>query len=360
MIMSYRKWFIITISLGLFFAALVVAANFTVDHHAVRLSLFSGSGEISQSVFPDGINQQMFNAELIFRNPQKYDSFLFGSSRTAVIPVKKLPGGRFYNMSYAAGSLEQHLAIIRAMLQKGVPIKNVIIGLDDFSFKPVAATEKYLIRMMHPDAGGPGRVQLFFMYFFRKPSIQELSLWKDRVVLNKMKGRFIIGPDGLNLGWREKDEIIQKLGNPIFDDTLRKYQPEIYNSRKVDEGFRDIAKLIALAQEKHFSLIFFINPLYEQKYISNAESLFFVKERLAALTDYYDFSGFNSVTTDPMNYYEESHYRFRVGYMIAARLFGLQSFPVPADFGLLVTRQNVERHLNHQRRDLKNILRPIT
>ena len=57
-----------------------------------------------------------------------------------------------------------------------------------------------------------------------------------------------------------------------------------------------------------------------------------------------------------MNYYEESHYRFRVGYMIASRLFGLQSFPVPADFGLLVTRQNVERHLNHQRRDLKKYL----
>ena len=90
----------------------------------------------------------------------------------------------------------------------------------------------------HPDdapqtLAEPGKGTTIFYVFFPQPSIQELSLWKDRVVLNKMKGRFIIGPDGLNLGWREKDEIIQKLGNPIFDDTLEKYQPEIYDSGKL-------------------------------------------------------------------------------------------------------------------------------
>ena len=116
--MNYLKWLITTLSLMLIFAVIVVAVNFYVDHHAVRLSLFSGNKEINQTVFPDGINQHTFNPEVIFRNPEKFDSFLFGSSRTAQIDVAKISGGRFYNMSYSLGLPHQHLAIIKALLKR--------------------------------------------------------------------------------------------------------------------------------------------------------------------------------------------------------------------------------------------------
>ena len=61
----------------------------------------------------------MFNPELIFRSPKRFDSFLFGSSRVGVIDVNKIPAGKFYNMSYSVGMLSQHLAILKAFVQKG-------------------------------------------------------------------------------------------------------------------------------------------------------------------------------------------------------------------------------------------------
>lgn len=355
--MTHKKWLLTTLLLTLMFAVGVVAANFYVDHHAVRLSLFSGNKEINQTVYPDGINQHIFNPEYIFRNPGKFDSFLFGSSRTSQIDVGKISEGRFYNMSYNLGMPAHHLAILKAFLKKGIKIKTVVIGLDDFCFNlSPLERQRHLISIMHPDAGGPGRTEIFIMYFFRKPERKELSQWKDRVLLGKMKGRFILNSNGLMLGWSDKDQIIEQTGKPIFNYTVSKYKPQIYNQKDMNDTFMVIEELIRLAREHQFTLTFFINPFYAQKYINDAEPLFIVKERLANLTDYYDFSGFNSVTMSDTNYLEESHYRFRVGDMITSRLFG-KGKNVPDDFGALVTRQNVASHLKKQKNELQQYLK---
>ena len=358
--MSYLKWLITTLSLILIFAALIVAVNFYVDHHGVRLSLFS-SGENSnqnQNIYPDGINQHMFNPELIFHNPEKFDSFLFGSSRTSVIHVEKIPDGRFYNMSYSLGLPTQHLAILKAFVNRGIKIKHVIIGLDEIAFAmPPAATQKHLVRIMHPDTGGPGRLEIFGMYFFRKPELEELGRWQDRVIRGKMSGRIIMTPQGVNLVWLEKDRIIENAAKPAFYFNAGPYKPVIYSPEEMDKAFKAIGALVALAQAHHFQLTFFISPIYAQLYLNNAEALLTAKARLAQMTDYYDFSGFNSVTTNPVNYYEEVHYRYRVGDMIIERIFGGSVAALPEDFGSLVTKHSIGQHLEKQKRELEQYLK---
>jgi len=358
--MSYLKWLITTFSLVLFFAALIVAVNFYVDHHGVRLSLFSDGISIHQSqvTYPDGINQHMFNPELIFRNSEKFDSFLFGSSRTSVIHVEKIPDGRFYNMSYSLGLPTQHLAILKAFAARRIKIKHVVIGLDEIAFAmPAAATQKHLVRIMHPDIDGPDRLEIFGMYFFRKPELEELGRWHDRVRLGKTNGRVITNPQGVNLGWLEKDQLIEKAARPIFHFTADQYKPVTYGPKEMDKAFKSIEELVALAQAHHFQLTFFISPIYSQLYLNNAEALLTAKVRLAQITDYYDFSGLNSVTTNPVNYYEEQHYRYRVGDMIIERIFGVDVAALPKDFGSLVTKQNVGQHLEKQKRELEQYLK---
>lgn len=72
----------------------------------------------------------------------------------------------------------------------------------------------------------------------------------------------------------------------------------------------------------------------------------------------YDFSGFNSITTeaipqvsskpDMQYYWETSHYRVNVGQMILARLFGRHD-GVPEDFGIELTPSTLARHQAAQR-----------
>ena len=338
-------------------SALVVGLNLIVDHHAVRLSLFSGKKKFQQTVYPLAINQHIFNPEYVFRRPGEFDSFLFGSSRTSQIDVSKIPAGKFYNMSYSVGLPAQHLAILKAFLKKGMKIKYVVIGLDDFCFnrsRPEA--ENNLIRIMHPEAEGPGRLKIFFTYFFRKPERLELSLWKKRVFRQDLKAAFPLSHEGLVLGWSDRDRLIEQTGKPDFEYRINKYEPLVYNEKKFDDAFRAIEELIHLAQDHDFKIIFFINPLYDQIYINNAQPLFAAKRRLANLTDYYDFSGFNTITTNPLNYYDRSHYRFGVGRMITDRIFG-DDKNTPDGFGILVTRKNVEAHLAKQKSDLDKYLK---
>lgn len=70
----------------------------------------------------------------------------------------------------------------------------------------------------------------------------------------------------------------------------------------------------------------------------------------------YDFSGFNSITTEPVpqagpattasmvNYWETSHYRVNVGRMILTRMFG-GADAVPADFGAALSPATIDAHL---------------
>jgi hypothetical protein len=73
----------------------------------------------------------------------------------------------------------------------------------------------------------------------------------------------------------------------------------------------------------------------------------------------YDFSGYNSITTEPIpqvtrrqemdNYWEASHYRRNVGHMILGRMFGGVEQGVPSDFGVELGSAMLPAHLAEMR-----------
>ena len=53
------------------------------------------------------------------------------------------------------------------------------------------------------------------------------------------------------------------------------------------------------------------------------------------------------------NYYESKHYRPHIGDMIAARIFSDGSKVVLADFGVFVTKKNIDKHLKRLNREIE-------
>jgi len=143
---------------------------------------------------------------------------------------------------------------------------------------------------MHPDIGGPSRPEIFGTYFFRKPSKDELNRWRDGILYGKIEGRIILNNSGVNLGWQQKEKIIEATGKSIFYFSISKYEPFFFGQEEIDDAFAKIEKLIALSHAHHFTLTFFVTPFYSQLYLNNAKVLLIIKERLAGLTDYHDFS----------------------------------------------------------------------
>ena len=71
---------------------------------------------------------------------------------------------------------------------------------------------------------------------------------------------------------------------------------------------------------------------------------------MVKITPVWDFSGYNSITTesidDRMEYYiDNSHYSLKAGDLVLNRIVSFQTEKVPRDFGVLVNQDNIEPHL---------------
>jgi len=358
--MNYYRWLTITIAFTITFLLIIVFINFYIDTYGVRLSLFSINNEVDQIKSIKTVNQHIFNPEYIFRYPNRFDSFIFGSSRIGVIDPGKINAGKFYNMSYPAGLPSEHLSILKAFLQKGIKIKTVIIGLDDFCFTiSPKEHEQQLLTIMHPSVTGRSLSNIFLAFFFRVPNLFEIANVKKLLFYDEGEEKFRFNEKGLHLFWFEKEKEITLSGKALFLTDAIQVSPGLFNEQLEDDAFSIIRELISLSEKNNFKLIIFFNPFNSKIHIKYAKSMLEVKLKLASMIDFYDFSGLNSVTLNNLNYYEESHYRYLVGDMIVKRIFGDGDINIPRDFGVLVTGENVNEHIAKQKRDLEKYLTNI-
>ena len=75
-----------------------------------------------------------------------------------------------------------------------------------------------------------------------------------------------------------------------------------------------------------------------------------MKRELVKIIAVWDFSGYNSINTEPINndmknYIDASHYRKEVGDLVLNRLLDYQTEKIPKDFGVMITSENIEFHL---------------
>ena len=80
-------------------------------------------------------NKNFIKIRFITQNPERYDGLVFGSSRVNSIDVRKIQGYKCYNVHSGGRLPRDHLDNIRYILKKGVKIKLILLGLDEFSYK---------------------------------------------------------------------------------------------------------------------------------------------------------------------------------------------------------------------------------
>jgi hypothetical protein len=124
--------------------------------------------------------------------------------------------------------------------------------------------------------------------------------------------------------------------------------------------FDDLDQLISICAKKSIDLRLYINPAHAYldgegiRAVGKLELFEGWKRQISEIAalhrvPLWDFSGYNSVTTEkvisPMTYYwDSSHFTEKVGNWILSRVFG-QHDGVPEDFGVLITPENIESHL---------------
>jgi hypothetical protein len=284
-------------------------------------------------------NERYMKTDHILSNPAKYDSFLFGSSRVSQIPVDILntaTGNRFYNMTIVSGVVAENLKILKLFLKNNIRIKNVIIGLDYFSFQ-MLPLESLVRNVMYPETLEE-RLKFYYTYLFLEPDSGMLHEIKFN---GKDAAYDILGTGGYDFIRREENlklhpqEHEAKFKSPVF---------AICKSR-LEETLGEISEIKSICRENGINLTVFMNPGHAFSYLcDDIKFMNTVRSRLAGLTDFWDFSSASSITENNFNYIDIIHFRKKIGAMIVERMYNLKSGS-PPDFGELVTKTNVTAYL---------------
>ncbi|AFZ36502.1 hypothetical protein Sta7437_2983 [Stanieria cyanosphaera PCC 7437] len=130
-----------------------------------------------------------------------------------------------------------------------------------------------------------------------------------------------------------------------------------------DKYWSDFAQLVELCQQNNIELKVFISPAHATdlesiRLTQQWETFEQWKRKLVQLIPVWDFSCYNSVTTEAIaptmsNYVDNSHYNPNIGNLILNRIFDYQTEQIPQDFGVLITTKNIEQHLEQIRSDRK-------
>ncbi|MFP4470144.1 MAG: hypothetical protein ACLFPE_05650 [Bacteroidales bacterium] len=302
--------------------------------------------------FAETANKRHIKILHILRHKDRYDSFLFGSSRVNYFDPAKIAGGNFYNMTYSGGLPQEHLQDIRYLLDNGIRIKKLLIGIDFYSLleNPVDPGPN-LVRKKYPETPVEN-LSFYTAYLFNKPGWDFI----DRVIkMNRIKRKSYI-EKGIIKG--DEDEtisrsIVKHHSKKIFTIPYSHYR----YAADISENLKPVTKLVELAKQNNIDLVLFINPVYRLTFLNiNFTSYFQAMHQLASITGFYDFGGLNAITNNPFYFYEYSHYTTATSDMILERLGHSMSEPEIADFGTYVTSENIDAHIaSHQKRIEKYI-----
>ena len=313
-------------------------------------NVFHATDLVNNGVEPDKNYLKPLN---VIRHPDAYDSFLFGSSRVGFIDVSRMNDGTYYDMMASESLPAEHLVILKAFINRGIIPKNVVIGVDDISyFVDPAPHDNILYRKMYPWDGSFTDKLGFFIRFLDPITVFEsLETIAEHKENDKDWGKRLLTTGTENL------DIVSDFN---VEKNLKPYWADYYWPREA--VFGELEEIRDLCREYDIKLTVFTNPVFGHTYMKDIDNGYLdFLDRLADITDYYNFSGFNDITMDVGNYYENSHYDSTVGDRIVDVIFYDKNEDrlLQQGFGFYVTKDNKQELMDILYRQAENYDLPV-
>jgi hypothetical protein len=260
-----------------------------------------------------------------------------------------------YNLALNNLNMHELVEYFKYAIKNQPDLRTVIIGLDLFMFNDY---------LKSPPTYNHKRLSQNHLAWFdiinSLFSINALSISKDTVLANmdeKSISKLIPNSKGFIPTRPTKD------GRMLIrtEGLLSQYYKDYPHYRLSQQYLADFRELVEICHKNNIELKVFFSPAHSLQLEADAKiygwsTLENLKREIVKITPFWDFSGYNSITGEPlaqnMNYYSDSsHYFPLVGNRVIDRLFNPQSKTIPADFGVLINADNIEDHLAKIRRD---------
>jgi len=279
----------------------------------------------------------------------KPKTIMMGTSRIGLFTEAQLSPyleGPIYNLSMAGSTIDEQAAYIQYML-KYENIKNVVWSLDFFAFNPTKPTDA---------AFQPERLSetiywddyLISLYSFKTLSRSFKTVKKNLFSVQEPE------PMGQPFS-RDKVEFnIAYILNQYATDTTFLNSKIFHDPSSIDPKIEVVKRTVQLCRENNVTCVLYTSPVFYQHidmlYALNLGATFeYWKQELALIGPYTDFCTYSALSKEVMQFRDSSHVIGDVGALVFARIFSKRTPNVPADFGIPITSQTIQTHLNKQR-----------
>lgn len=308
---AWNYWVAATFFIG---GMLVVAFNYFVDPYEVfgHSTLRSGYA----------VNERYRKVEHLLHDDHQHDAYLLGSSVMGVFnpdTASQLTGHSFYNLSFLSGTPKEAFDALRALKRAGKPIKEVLVGLDFFTFYERPAGNSPMVRP-HPAVSGESPASFFGYYLFAP------GLWQGATkIAHSFEATpsilFDVGGKGMyHLYGYDKERVADMAKYRLAHFAVSEWRgTEIH---WVDERFDELAAMCKWLDENQIEAKFFIHPFYRttRETISEKSFLEFKARVMRIRPDMVDFSEAREITEKQDLYYDKRHYRGVVADRIITKL----------------------------------------
>ena len=351
-----KIWFIIV---PVIFGAIGIF-NFVIDAYGFnRIIVVEGMNRIKEdnTRFP-------FKYKMPLVEKGGWDNVMLGTSKIGVMdttPVNELLGGKTFNFSLPASTvMSQYDAFMYAV--KFNPIKNVIYGIDFLSLnKNLKFSDNYMqIRETLRSFSKVYNYDIYLNFDILKTSLK--TIWNNRSAEPNMYPHFSAS------GVRHYENFIQLAKKPGFDmqKRIHKLLQEFFRDwvyAEYDFSYEYMEKFKKIAEYCHthdINLYVYIPPMYVDHFYAIKEAglkdeFEIFKRELAKVTDYVDFTGVNSLTKDPDNFWDSTHLRIETTATIMKRVIRYKNQETKEDIGVHVSKENIEQHLKNQELQYRKI-----
>ena len=315
----------------------VFALNFVVDPYGIR----KGGGRVN--------NDRLVKAYKVLQ--VKPRTILLGASGVArgLKPdyVSSISHAPVYNLSILAANSYELKRFFQYTNRNVEDLERVIVELNFFAFNqnntPETGFSSERLNSPHPILND-------FMGLY-------LSLDSLNLILNPDEWGVYFAEDGTYQHEMQHTRIRQ------FETQLQtdfSEPAQMYWDYKLsEEAINSLRTKVELSRNEGIDIKLFLSPIHvTQFYSSRIENYWSIYEEwvreVVDIHPVWAFSGCNSITTEPvkeiMEYYEDpSHYTYTTGNLVLNRMFNHQVDTIPDDFGVYVTPENVDEHLQQVR-----------
>ncbi|MEA5509117.1 hypothetical protein VB715_05005 [Crocosphaera sp. UHCC 0190] len=290
----------------------------------------------------------------------KPEVIILGSSRAKQGLNPKHPGfptdKTVYNLGIDGSNTYEILRYLEHSYANQPNLKKVILGVDHYMFndfyKLQDSFDENRLGKTHITA-----TDLLNSLFSQDALIASKNTIQENLSLSKNTQDLTYGDNGFFPHREPNDGKTQWR----FTNTINQYFG-FHKQYKLSEAhLNNFKKIVEFCRKNNIELIVFISPSHVTQWealrVTNRwDSFEKWKRKMVEITPVWDFSGYNSITTEPIkdvmtNYVDNSHYTPGIGDLVLNRILSHEVNQVPQDFGFLMTPENIDAHLAKIRSD---------